>query len=148
MSPNQKPKMELELTPLRKAVKCLDESLMIVHNSRIISKMDQATKNLLRSGVIQNFEVTYELCWKFMKKYLEINMGSQYVDGIHRKELFRLAAEHHLINDVETWFDYNKARNLTSHTYREEYANDVFRSAEKFPGDAWFLLEALEANND
>lgn len=140
--------MELELSPLRKAVKCLDGALNIVHDLEIISKLDLATKNLLRAGVIQNFEVTYELCWKFMKRYLEINMGSQYVDGIHRKELFRLAAEHHLIKDVEAWFDYNKARNLTSHTYREEYANDVFHSAEKFLIDAGFLLDALEARND
>jgi len=140
--------MELELTPLRKAVKCMDDSIKIVHNSEIIKKLDLATIKLLRAGVIQNFEVTFELCWKFMKKYLKINLGSEYVDGIHRKELFRLAAEHHLINDVEQWFDYNKARNLTSHIYKEEYAEDVFREAEKFLADAKFLLDALEARND
>ncbi|MCD4782996.1 MAG: nucleotidyltransferase substrate binding protein [Candidatus Eremiobacteraeota bacterium] len=138
----------IELSPLRKAIKCLDDSLKIVHNPEFISNLDLAVKDLLKAGVIQNFKVTYELCWKFMKRYLEINIGSQYIDGIHRKELYRLAAEHHLIKEVEAWFDYNKARNLTSHTYREEYANDVFQSAEKFLTDAGFLLSALEARND
>lgn len=140
--------MQIDLTPLSNGVRCLDESLGIVHNSEFMNSFDLTTKNLLRSGVIQNFEIVYELCWKFMKKYLEINLGSGYVDGINRKELFRIAAEHHLISDVESWFDYNKARNITSHTYREEYAIDVFNAAEKFINDAKFFLKALEARND
>lgn len=139
--------MELELSPLKKAVKCMDDSLKVIHHSKIVQKLDETTRNLLRSGIIQNFEVTYELSWKFMKKYLEINLGSEYVDGIPRKELFRIAAEHHLIKDVEAWFDYHKARNLTSHTYREEYAEEVFQAAESFMFNVKFLLQALEERN-
>jgi nucleotidyltransferase substrate binding protein (TIGR01987 family) len=137
----------LELAPLKGAIKSLDDSLRIVGNADFMMNLDTATKNLLRSGVIHNFGIAYELSWKFMKKYLEINLGSYYVDGIHRKELFRIAAEHHLIDNVEAWFDYNKARNLTSHAYREEYANDVFKAAGLFITDAKKLAEAIEARN-
>jgi nucleotidyltransferase substrate binding protein (TIGR01987 family) len=140
--------MPLDITALKNSIKCLDDSLKIVHNSEEMIKLDLVTKNLLRSGVIQNFEVSYELCWKFIRKFLEIELGSEYVDGIHKKELLRIAAEHHLIKDVETWFDYNRARNLTSHTYKEEHAENVFNAAEKFLDDARELLNALEGRND
>ncbi|MCE1246446.1 MAG: nucleotidyltransferase substrate binding protein [Firmicutes bacterium] len=139
--------MKIELSPLRAAIKCLDDSIRIVHNSEMMIKLDLETRNLLRSGVIQNFEVAFELCWKFMKKYLESDMGSVYVDGLHRKELFRICAQKHLISDVEAWFAYNRSRNLTSHTYREEYAEDVFMAAQDFLPDAKSFLKVMEEKN-
>jgi nucleotidyltransferase substrate binding protein (TIGR01987 family) len=140
--------MELELSPLRDAVKCLDDSVKIVHDPEKTIDLDSDVRNLLRSGVIHYFKVTYELCVKFLDKYLENNLGSGCVVGISRKELFRIALEHRLIKNVEHWLDYNKARNLTSRSYREDYANDVFRAAENFIPDAKYLVEALEKRKD
>ncbi|MCX5751487.1 MAG: HI0074 family nucleotidyltransferase substrate-binding subunit, partial [Candidatus Saganbacteria bacterium] len=98
--------------------------------------------------VIQNFEFTYELCWKFMKRWLSKNLGSAYVDGIPRYELFRLAGESLLIDNVSLWMDYHDARNETSHVYDKTTAGEVFAAAVKFSEDAKKLLANIEKKND
>lgn len=70
------------------------------------------------------------------------------MDGLSRKDLFRLAAEHRLIEDVEAWLGFHKARNLTSHVYDEDPAQEVFQAAIRFLGPAKKLLETLKGRND
>ena len=140
--------MALDLTGFKKAVASLKRAVTEAHSCEFMKKLTQEQQEIIRSGVIQNFEFTYELCWKFMKRWLERNLGSVYIDGISRRELFRLAAEYHLIQDVLVWFDYHEARNKTSHTYNEATAIDVFNAATRFLNDAQGLLKALEERND
>jgi len=139
--------MTLDLSSLRKAVGSLERAIKVA-NTVIQGKVDTDQKEVIRSGVIQNFEFTYELCWKFMKRWLEENAAGAAVDGLTIKELFRMAAERHLIKDVEAWFDYHKKRNKTSHTYNEVIAEDVFNTAVCFVTDAKDLLKLLEEKND
>jgi len=61
---------------------------------------------------------------------------------------FRMTAEQRLIEDVEQWMRYHDARNLSSHTYLPEIADDVYRSAFAFHEAARKFLEALEERND
>ena len=83
-----------------------------------------------------------------MKRWLETNISPAVADGVSRRELFRLAAENRLINDVEQWMRYHEARNLTSHIYEPEIAARVYNIAHDFAPDAAQLLTALEARND
>jgi len=109
--------------------------------------MSPAAKETIIAGVIQNFEFTYELCWKFLKRFLGNELGSNYVDGVSRKELFRLGTEHHLISNIDNWFKYHDSRNETSHTYDKTTAQEVFEVATKFIKDAEELLANLEKRN-
>jgi nucleotidyltransferase substrate binding protein (TIGR01987 family) len=139
--------MALNLSSLQKAVNSLERAVKVA-SSQIKGKVNTDTEEVIRAGVIQNFEFTYELCWKFMKRWLEINIGSAVVDGIPRKELFRMAAESRLISDVETWFEYNNLRNETAHTYEAKTAEDVYKAAIRFAADARAFLKTLEDKND
>lgn len=112
------------------------------------SPLGEEIRVVIRAGVIQYFEFAYELCWKFMKRWLGLNAGSAVVDGVSRKELFRLAAEHRLIEETERWFEFHRARNLTSQTYRAETAVEVARSASEFLPAAEALVRALDERND
>ena len=78
--------------------------------------------DILRDSVIQRFEYTYEIAWKMMKRWLEANLSASEVDGIVRRELFRIAAQQQLIQDPLEWFQYHQARNMTSHIYDEATA--------------------------
>lgn len=139
--------MKLDLSSLQKAIKSLEKTLKVAEDEVFIAKLNDDQYDAIRAGVIQNFEFTYELCWKFMKRWLEINLGSVYVEGVSRRELFRLSAENKLLTDVEQWMDYHDARNETAHTYDDQTAEDVFETAGTFLADAQKLLTALEARN-
>jgi len=82
-----------------------------------------------------------------MKRFLELNIGGTLVDGLPRRELFRHAAEHHLIEEVQDWFDFHAARNKTAHTDDELTAREVFDVAQRFLPRASALLEILEKKN-
>lgn len=140
--------MSLNLTPLKKSINSLEELLIQVNDEESMCSFNDVVRNGLKAGLIQNFEFTYELCWKFMKRWLEVNIGHDEVDGIIRKELFRISAENRLIEDPLKWFTYLKARNLTSHTYNEEKAKEVLSVLSDFLKEAKSLLKALEAKND
>src|SRR3989344_475731 len=97
--------------PLKKALASLKRSL------------DQAKNEFIRNSTVQCFEFSYELCWKTLKRYLSENQG---IDESNIKNLFRIAAKEGLLESVDTWFEYHKARNLTPHTYNEETSEIVY----------------------
>lgn len=139
--------MILELISLKKALASLEEIIKVISDPNY-SQLRLEYKNAIRAGVVQNFEFTYELCWKFMKRYLENQLGASMVDGISRNELFRLSAEFHLIDDFDLWKKYHTYRNLTSHTYDEDVAEELVQIARDFVIHANKFLLALEARND
>ena len=140
--------MKLDLSSLRKAVESLEKTIKVADDRAFMSGLNEDQKEAVRAGVIQKFEFTYELCWKFMKRWLEVNLGPVYVEGVSRRQLFRLSAEHRLVGDVDLWMEYHDARNETAHTYDENTAEEVFETAQKFLVDAKKLLQAIEAQND
>ena len=124
------------------------EAALRVSDSQNYSRFTEDEQKVIKAGVIQNFEFTYELCWKYMRRWLEENIGRSYSEGIARHELFRLARENHLILDVEAWMRHHRARNKTSHTYDPIRADEVFGDAKLFLNDAKNLLIQLEKRND
>jgi nucleotidyltransferase substrate binding protein (TIGR01987 family) len=95
----------------QKSLNYLDEALAII-------KPDLIQK----AGLIQFFEMTFELAWNTMKDYLEeegfLNLNSP-------RETIKKAFEIELITDGHTWLKALEDRNLTSHTYDEETASEV-----------------------
>lgn len=140
--------MMLVLTSLRLAVRSLEFSVKEATSSDFMDHLTPRQRDVVRAGVIQAFELTYELCWKFMKRWLAQNLGPTQVDGIPRRELFRLAAEHRLVEDSAAWFRHHEARNLTAHTYDASTAAEVFDAARGFLHGALAFLAALEQRND
>ena len=102
----------------------------------------------LRAGVVQNFEVAYEQTWKMMKRWLEMNASPVEVDGVTRRQLFRLCHENRLIDDVDAWMAFHKSRNETSHTYNAETADDVFSVAGDFLPSAQDVFSRIAERND
>jgi nucleotidyltransferase substrate binding protein (TIGR01987 family) len=102
----------------------------------------------MRAGVIQNFEFTFELCRKFMRRWLENNPGLLGSDIITNKVIFRLSAQEKLIDNPVEWFRFQEARNISSHTYDEEKAEKVLKVAIEFLPSAKQFLSNLERAND
>lgn len=138
----------LDLTSFQKPLINLEKLVVAVNNLELIQALNETLQDGLKAGVVQNFEVTYEVSWKFIKRWLENNLGNSYVDGVSRRELFRLAAESLLITDVDKWMKYHKGRNETSHIYDALTADEVYHLAMEFVHDAKQLLINLEEKND
>jgi nucleotidyltransferase substrate binding protein (TIGR01987 family) len=76
---------------------------------------------LQRAGIIQFFEMAFELAWKVMKDYLEAE-GFQIKSP---KEAIKQAFQAELLADGQVWIDALEDRNLTVHTYEEATAIEV-----------------------
>lgn len=138
--------MALDLSSLEKGVLSLEAALRVSASAKAATFTDEE-KKVITAGVIQNFEFTYELCWKFMRRWIEVNIGRTQSEGIPRRELFRMANENHLISDVDLWMGYHQARNDTSHTYDSVKADEIFKIAGKFHADAKKVLGELKQRN-
>ena len=132
---------QLDITALRDAVAALERALRVYERAR---DYDADVFETLRAGVIQNFEVAYEVAWKMMKRWLSINISPTLFDGITKKELFRHAAENRLISDTVPWFDFHRSRNITAHTYNQVNAEIAAELAQKFFFEVKDFLGRLE----
>jgi nucleotidyltransferase substrate binding protein (TIGR01987 family) len=83
-----------------------------------------------RAAVIQHFVYVYELSWKMMKRYIEIAEGR--MESFSNKALLRKAGELGLIDDFHKWREFHEAKNLTSLTYDDEIAEQVYGTAKEF----------------
>lgn len=137
----------LDYTALHKAMASLNESLQVVEQA-VEAKLSAPMVRTIRAGVIQNFEFSYELCWKFIKRWLAQNLGKSEVEGVSRRELFRLAHQYRLIVSVDQWMLYHAARNENSHTYDEATAEEVLQVAKAFLPAGQALLTTLQQKND
>lgn len=129
--------MFLTLTPLNKAF------------SSLLKGMERAKKNPadleVRDACIQRFEYTFELAIKMIKRYLQEEQPlNENLDQFNYRDLLRIAAEAGLINQVEPWFEFREARNITSHAYDEEKAAQVFGVIPQFIEQTILLLKSLE----
>ena len=76
----------------------------------------------LRDAVIQRFEFTYELAWKALKAYL----ATQDLQVLSPKETLKVAFQQGLIDDGSAWSELHFKRNLTTHTYDEALAEEIY----------------------
>lgn len=140
--------MALDLSSLKIAINSLEKAVNFSIKKENEKNTDSDEMAIIIAGVIQNFEFTYELCWKYMKRWLEINISRDIVDGVPRNELFRRAAESRLIDEVEKWFEFHIARNKTSHVYDGDIAVEVYSAAKNFLPEAKLFCKRIEARND
>jgi nucleotidyltransferase substrate binding protein (TIGR01987 family) len=77
----------------------------------------------IRDSVIQRFEFTHELAWKMLKLKLE----AEGLTARTPRETVQESLQAGFIEDGNLWSDMQKMRNLTSHTYREILADEVYK---------------------
>jgi nucleotidyltransferase substrate binding protein (TIGR01987 family) len=102
----------------------------------------RALSDLEQQGIIQGFEFTHELAWNVLKDYLEYE-GIQGLVG--SRSTVREAFKRGLISDGEAWMDMIEKRNLSSHTYNLDVAEQLVTAIRSSYYPAFrALLERLE----
>ena len=89
-----------------------------------------------KAGVIQYFEITFELAWKLLKDYL----GYLGYDVKSPRDSIKRAFNLELISNGEQWLNALVDRNLTVHTYNQEEADAIYKRIKE---SYFFLFEAL-----
>ncbi len=110
--------MPLHLDHLRDSIEALDALLTASEDEARMGQLSEIERMGIRVGVVKHFEITYELSWKLMARWLNANVGSDTADGVTRRQLFRLSAAHKLISDVDQWMRYHDAKNLGNPSIR------------------------------
>lgn len=89
-----------------------------------------------RAGLIQFFEMAFELGWKLLKDYQE----AQGFTIASPREAIKQAFQSEIVTAGHDWIDALGDRNLTTHTYNEQTAVEV---EEKIRGTYFPLLLQL-----
>ena len=98
----------------QRALHALEEAVEL-SRQRPLSRLEQ-------QGLIQGFEFTHELAWTTLKDFLQYRGVSGVIGS---RDAARVAFREGLVIDGELWMEMIKSRNLTSHTYREEVADEI-----------------------
>ena len=101
--------------------------------------LSQEADDLRIDGVLQRFEFTFELAWKCIKDYLEIqgivsSIGSP-------REIIQLAYKHNIIDDGEKWIEMMLSRNNLSHMYDKNVSRNIY---DKIKSEYVTLIEKLQ----
>ncbi len=75
-----------------------------------------------RAGMVQFFEMCFELSWNVLKDYLE---EQGFTDVRSPRAAIKKAFEIGLISDGTVWLKGLEDRNLTSHLYNEQVAKEI-----------------------
>lgn len=86
-----------------------------------------------KAGIIQFFEMSFELAWNMVNDYLE---EQGFVDIKSPRGALKKAFEMNILENGHDWMDLLQDRNLTAHTYDEQKASDM----EKLIKDKYFPI--------
>lgn len=124
--------MQLDFSSFVTAVVRLDEGLRRYQRA--------SDDELIRDGLIQRFEFTYDLAHKMLRRQLEaVSANPDQVDRLSFADLIRSVSEQGLItSDWSVWRTWREMRSATTHSYDSAKALQV---VEGIPG---FLAEAQD----
>lgn len=113
---------------------------------RSLDRLDEALQvpeeqPLAIDGTIQRFEFTFELCWKTLRRFL----AGQGVEANSPKAVLQQAYRLGWLADEEAWLTLLKDRNLSSHTYRESLALEIYQ---RVPAHAAAMRDAVGRLHD
>ena len=121
------------------ALSSLEKTLSILKRD-ILRAEANVNDEELRNATIQQFEYSFYLCWKMLKRQIEADAPHpSAVDATSFRELMREGFERGYISDPEDWFLSRENRNTFAHVYDESKATIVCQSALKFEAIAQYL---------
>ncbi len=107
---NQDIRWRQSFSHFQKAFCLLEQTMAIAHPSEAE-----------RAGLIQFFEMSFELAWKVLKDYLE----AEGYTVVSPRDAIKQAFQAGFLDDGKVWLEALQDRNLTVHTYEEKIAEAV-----------------------
>lgn len=80
--------------------------------------------DIYRTGVIGQFNLTFELAWKALQEILRLH-GAEGVDTGSPREILQLGYKLGFVNDSAVWLLMLKKRNTSVHIYNEKEVDEM-----------------------
>lgn len=80
--------------------------------------------DIYRTGVIGQFNLTFELAWKALQEILRLH-GAEGVDNGSPREILQLGYKLGFVNDSAVWLLMLKKRNTSVHIYNEQEVDEM-----------------------
>ncbi|MFH1561145.1 MAG: HI0074 family nucleotidyltransferase substrate-binding subunit [Patescibacteria group bacterium] len=109
-------KAERQILQLKQAVERLQEAISL------------EPTQINKDASIQRFEFTFELTWKLIKS-LAFESG---IEVSSPKNSLRVGAQLGLLDNIDQWFVFLNARNLSTHVYNEKIADEIYQEIKNF----------------
>lgn len=90
--------------------------------TRLAEVLALPKNDVIRDSAIRRFQISFELCWKYLKAHLEEEHNAVCTSP---RSCFRAAFTHGVIADDPFWIELTVLRNYTTHTYNEQLADYV-----------------------
>lgn len=84
----------------------------------------ESLNEMEQQGLIKAFEYTFELSWKTLQDLLK---EKGYIDVVGPRPVIEQSFQDGYIADGNGWMRMHKGRNLTSHTYDEQTAEEIIQ---------------------
>lgn len=94
----------------------------------VMQHPDLEKNTYMRDAAIQRFEFTIELFWKVLKKVLQYEK----VEATTPRDVLNKAFQYKFIDDEAMWLRMLDDRNNTSHVYKEEDAERIFKHIKSY----------------
>lgn len=106
-----------------------DGALMKLREGIEMVMDDPEVHSIVKEGLIQRFEFTFELAWKTLKDYLIFRKVT--LERSAAADVIKTAFATGYLADGETWMDALDARNEMSHVYRQQSFERVIEDIQK-----------------
>lgn len=138
--------MKIDYSSFESAIQQLEKSISYFNSD--MAKNNEELKNQFRSASIQAFEYTYELCIKMIRRQLEVIVSNP--AGLREMEfmdLVRTAYESGIVGEPVSYKTYREMRNITSHTYDQDKAEEIIKGLKSFLTEVKFVLGQIKKRN-
>ena len=81
-----------------------------------------------RGAIINAYQYTFELWWKTLQKYMQ---QQEMLDELGPGSVIRTAFQYQIIDNGPQYMAMLKDRNLITHTYKEDVAEDIYLNIKK-----------------
>ena len=117
-----------------------------LENMKDIYNYEEPYDNVVLTGLVGLYEITFEQSWKMMKEILEIHGFSEGATS-SPKMILRTAYKAGMIKDEELWLSALQERNNVTHSYNRKIAMGIITQVkQKFYKMFCELKEEIDRN--
>jgi nucleotidyltransferase substrate binding protein (TIGR01987 family) len=129
--------MEIDTSALERAITRLEEA--------VAAYQQDTSQSLIRDGLVQRFEFTYEISHRLLRRYLAANaLPPETINGMNFADIIRIGNENGLLlGNWPRWKTFRDMRARTSHSYDEAIALDVVAGIPAFLDEVRYLRDRL-----